>query len=104
MRARRHDSTLAATLFEDNIRVEVFPNLIDVFRRNLPTWQRYWAIKRRALGIDQLRYYDIWAPIATQRPTVSYEQAVKWICAGLGAAGRRLRARRAARLCGRSLG
>jgi oligoendopeptidase F len=87
MRARRHDSTLAASLFEDNIPVEVFHNLIDVFRRNLPTWQRYWAIKRKALGVDQLHYYDIWAPIATQRPTVSYEQGVEWICAGLAPLG-----------------
>lgn len=83
MRARRHDSTLAASLFEDNIPVEVFYNLLEVFRQNLPTWQRYWAIKRKALGVDQLHFYDIWAPIATQRPTVSYEQAVDWICAGL---------------------
>jgi oligoendopeptidase F len=83
MRARRHDSTLAATLFEDNISLDVFYNLIAVFRRNLPTWHRYWTIKRRALRVDQLHYYDIWAPIATQPPTVSYEQAVEWICAGL---------------------
>src|SRR5512136_827969 len=87
MRARRHDSTLAATLFEDNIPEEVFHNLIGVFRRNLPTWHRYWAIKRKALGVDRLRYYDIWAPIATQRPAVPYEQAVEWICAGLAPLG-----------------
>ena len=83
MHARQHNSTLAATLFEDNIPVDVFHNLIDVFRRNLPTWHRYWAIKRKALGVDELHYYDIWAPIATQRPTVLYEQAVDWICDGL---------------------
>ena len=87
MRARRHDSTLAAALFEDNIPAEVFNNLIDVFRRNLPTWHRYWALKKKALGVDQLHYYDIWAPIATQRPTVSYAQAVEWICAGLAPLG-----------------
>ncbi|HTP10625.1 MAG TPA: oligoendopeptidase F [Anaerolineae bacterium] len=87
MRARRHESTLAASLFEDNIPVEVFYNLIEVFRKNLPTWHRYWAIKRKALGVAELHYYDIWAPIATQRPTVSYEQAVEWICAGLAPLG-----------------
>ena len=83
MRARRHDSTLAASLFEDNIPTEVFHNLIGVFRSNLATWHRYWAIRRKALGVAELHYYDIWAPIATQRPTVSYEQAVDWICDGL---------------------
>jgi oligoendopeptidase F len=87
MRARRHDSTLAASLFEDNIPVEVFHNLIAVFRQNLPTWHRYWALKKKALGVDELHYYDIWAPIATQRPTVSYEQGIDMICAGLAPLG-----------------
>ncbi len=49
MRARRHDSTLAMALFEDNIPVEVFHNLIGVFKQNLPTWYRYWALRRKAL-------------------------------------------------------
>ena len=87
MRARRHSSTLAASLFDNNIPTEVFHNLIDVFQQNLPTWHRYWAIRRRALGVDQLQYYDLWAPIATQRPTISYEQAVDLICAGLAPLG-----------------
>jgi oligoendopeptidase F len=87
MRARRHDTTLAAALFDDNIPADVFHNLIGVFRQNLPTWHRYWAIRRKALGVDQLHYYDSWAPIAAQRPTVSYAQAVEWICAGLAPLG-----------------
>jgi oligoendopeptidase F len=87
MRARRHTSTLAASLFEDNIPVDVFHNLIAVFKQNLPTWQRYWALKKKALGVDELHYYDIWAPIATQRPAVSYEQGIDMICAGLAPLG-----------------
>jgi oligoendopeptidase F len=87
MRARRHTSTLAASLFEDNIPVEVFHNLIAVFKQNLPTWHRYWTLKKKALGVDELHYYDIWAPIATQRPTVTYEQGVDLICAGLAPLG-----------------
>jgi oligoendopeptidase F len=83
MQARRHQSTLGASLFENNIPVEVFHNLIETFKRNLPTWHRYWAVRRKALGVDELQPYDIWAPIATQNPTISFEQAVEWICAGL---------------------
>jgi oligoendopeptidase F len=87
MRARRHASTLEMALFEDSIPVEVFHNLIDVFRRNLPTWHRYWAIRRRALGVATLHYYDIWAPIVEQQPKVTYEEAVDLICAGLAPLG-----------------
>jgi oligoendopeptidase F len=87
MRARQHTSTLAASLFDNNIPIEVFHNLIAVFRQNLPTWHRYWTLRRKALGVEQLRYYDLWAPIAAQRPMVSYEQAVDMICAGLAPLG-----------------
>jgi len=83
MRARRHSSTLEAALFEHNIPVEVFHNLIDTFRKNIPTWHRYWAIRREALGVETLHTYDIWAPLTTDRPHVPYDQAVDWICDGL---------------------
>ena len=87
MRARRHSSTLAASLFEHNIPVEVFHNLIRTFRANLPTWQRYWAIRRKALGVETLYPYDIWAPLTSERTRLTYEQAVDWICAGLAPLG-----------------
>ncbi len=83
MRARRHDSTLAQSLFEFNIPAEVFHNLIAVFRKNLPTWHRYWAVRRKALGVETLHPYDIWAPLTPSQPTVPYTQAVDWICEGL---------------------
>jgi oligoendopeptidase F len=83
MRARRHTSTLEATLFEDNIPIEVFHNLINTFRKNLPTWHRYWAVRRKALGVDTLHTYDIWAPLVGYQSQITFEQAVTWICDGL---------------------
>ncbi len=87
MRARRHTSTLSASLFENNIPVEVFYNLIETFKRNLPTWHRYWAVRRKALGVEQLHPYDIWAPLTPLNPVIPFEQAVEWICAGLSPMG-----------------
>jgi oligoendopeptidase F len=83
MRVRRHPSTLAASLFDNNIPPEVFYNLIGTFKKNLPTWHRYWAIRRKALGVETLHPYDIWAPLASEKPVVTYPQAVDWICQGL---------------------
>lgn len=82
-RARRYETALEASLFNNNIPVEVFHNLIDTYRKNLPTWHRYWAIRRRALGVETLNPYDIWAPIAPKQPPVTYSQAVDWICEGM---------------------
>ena len=87
MRARRHESTLAAAHFAQNVPGEVFENLIATFRANLPTWQRYWAVRRAMLGVETLEPYDIWAPLIEDKPVVPYDQAVDWICDGLAPLG-----------------
>ncbi|HEX9019150.1 MAG TPA: oligoendopeptidase F, partial [Anaerolineaceae bacterium] len=86
-RARHFSSTLAASLFQNNIPEEVFYNLVETFKRNLPTWHRYWAVRRKALGVDALHPYDIWAPLTTRRDHITFEQAVDWICDGLAPMG-----------------
>lgn len=87
MRARGYASTLEASLFENNIPVEVFHNLIETFRQNLPTWHRYWKNKRKALGVNELHIYDCWAPLTKDQPPIPYERAVDWICEGLAPMG-----------------
>ncbi|HEY44751.1 MAG TPA: oligoendopeptidase F [Anaerolineae bacterium] len=87
MRARRHTSTLEAALFNENIPADVFHNLIDTFRKNIPTWHRYWAIRRKALGVDTLHTYDIWAPLTGERSRITYERAVELVCDGLSPLG-----------------
>ena len=83
MRARNFDSSLEATLFNGNVPVEMFHNLLDIFKKNLPLWHRYWKIRRKALGVKTLHPYDVWAPLNTKKPTIAFEEAVEWICNGL---------------------
>jgi oligoendopeptidase F len=86
-RTRRYDSALEAALFENHVPPEVFHNLLDTFQKHLPTWHKYWAVRKQALGVDTLYPYDIWAPIATVQPTVEYAQAIDWISAGMAPLG-----------------
>lgn len=86
-RAHRFDTALEAALFEYNIPNGAFFNLIDTFKKNLPTWHRYWAVRRKMLGVDSLQPYDIWAPLTASNPVVSYNQAVDWICEGMAPLG-----------------
>jgi oligoendopeptidase F len=88
MRARRHESTLDLALFPWNIPAAVFYNLIDVFKKNLPTWHRYWRVRRKALGVAELCPYDVWAPLSASRPKVEYERGLELICEGLAPLGR----------------
>ena len=82
-RVRNFESSLEASLFPVNIPLEVFHNLIAVFQENLPTWHRYWRVRRRILGYDRLQVWDLKAPLTRVKPEVPYTQAVDWICAGM---------------------
>ena len=87
MRARNFKSSLEATLFNGNIPVKMFHNLLDIFQKNLPLWHRYWRIRRKALGVKTLHPYDVWAPLNTKKHKVPFEKAVDWICEGLAPMG-----------------
>lgn len=87
MRAHRYESCLEASLYPNNIPVEVYHNLIRVFQENLPTWHRYWAARRKALGVDQFEVYDIRAPVTEDKEHVPYGTAVDWICEGMAPLG-----------------
>lgn len=82
-RVRGYGSSLEASLYNDNVPQAVFRNLMDTFKRNLPTWHKYWAVKRRVMGYDSLHTYDVWAPMVKDEPGVPYPKAVDWICEGL---------------------
>jgi oligoendopeptidase F len=86
-RVRRYSSTLEGSLFVNNIPPQIFHNLIQTVRKNLPVWHKYWRVRREALGQKELQPYDIWAPLTKEKVTVPYETAVEWICDGLAPLG-----------------
>ncbi len=87
-RARGYESSLHASLAPNNIPVEVFNNLIEVFKKNLPTWHRYWRLRRKLLGYEKFHVYDIKAPLTSQKPVVPFHQAVEWITEGMAPMGK----------------
>ncbi len=82
-RVRRYASALEASLGRNFIPVDVFHNTVNTFRENLHVWHKYWRLRRRVLGFDSLKVYDIKAPLASARPVIPFEQAVEWIAAGM---------------------
>ncbi|MEA3350757.1 MAG: oligoendopeptidase F [Chloroflexota bacterium] len=84
---RNYDSSLEASMMPNNIPADVFHNLIDVFKKNLPTWHRYWRVRRAALDYDKFHVYDIKAPIIAEKIIVPFEQAVEWISEGMAPLG-----------------
>ena len=87
-RVRGYDGALDAALQSSYIPHAVFDSLLDTYEANLSTWHKYWAVRRRALGVDTLRPYDSHAPLSQNPPDVPYEQAVEWIAAGMNPLGK----------------
>ncbi len=87
-RSRGYESSLHASLAPNNIPVEVFHNLIEVFKRNLPTWHRYWRLRKKLLKYDTFHVYDIKAPLASNKPVIPFRQAVDWIAEGMAPLGK----------------
>jgi len=59
----QYGSCLEAALFNSNIPVSVYKQLIADVHANLPTLHRYLKLRQRMMGVDQLRYEDLYAPI-----------------------------------------
>ncbi len=67
-RARHYDSCLHAALDGENIPTQVYRNLIEQVHANLPVLHRYFALRGRALGIDEMGYHDLYCPLLSDNP------------------------------------
>ncbi|MGE5652678.1 MAG: oligoendopeptidase F [Bacillota bacterium] len=87
-RARRYSSSLEASLAANKIPTAVYDNLIAAVRSNLPALHRYVALRRRALGLEQLHMYDLYTPIVKDyKVTIPYGQAAETVVKGLAVLG-----------------
>jgi len=62
-RSRRYESSLASALDGDNIPTDVYMTLIDNVTNNLDTLHRCLKLKKRMLGVETLKYSDLYAPV-----------------------------------------
>lgn len=80
MRARGYESSLHAALYGNKVPVSVYHNLIDCIHKNLPVLHEYYSLRKKALGLDELRHYDVYVPLVKSVETkTTYEEAVE-IC------------------------
>jgi oligoendopeptidase F len=68
---RGFGSSLEAALFDYNIPTTVYMRLIEDVHANLPTLHRYLRLRQKIMGLPQLGYDDLYAPIV-DRVALSY--------------------------------
>jgi len=72
-RARNYDSVLQRELFQDNIPEGVYRTLVSEVNAALPTLHRYFRLRAKMLGVDEMRYYDIYPPLVSLDRTFDIE-------------------------------
>ena len=81
---RKFNSSLEASLFDDNVDVSVYNNLIDTIHKRLNVLHRYVGIKKRFLGLDEMHMYDLYVPLIQEYDRrFTYEEAVDLVLEGL---------------------
>jgi oligoendopeptidase F len=89
-RVRNYASSLERSLSQNHIPVPVFENLLETFQANLPTWHRFWALRKKAFGgnlpTHDVPLYDSLAPLVPS-PKITFTEACELICKGMAPLG-----------------
>jgi oligoendopeptidase F len=92
MRSRGYNSSLEMSLSKNHIPVKVFENLLEIFKSYRPTWQRYWSLRKKAMGgklhTFDIPIYDSPAPLIAS-PKMTFWEASETILEGMKPLGER---------------
>jgi oligoendopeptidase F len=83
-------SPLDESLFVSGIDRATLDAMFSAARESLPDLRRYFRAKARAIGVEQLAWYDIFAPLGASRTVWEYETATRFIVQQFGAYSDRL--------------
>ena len=101
-RARNHTSALEAALFPDQVPATVYDNLIASVHRHLPALYRYYDVRRRKMGLDDIHHYDTYVPILSDlRRRHTWDEAVEVVLRRLEPLGSEYCGALKTGLCGR---
>ena len=87
-KVRKYPTAVEAALFADNVPLAVYDQLIAAVRAHLPAVHRYYDLRRRILGLDEIHHYDCYVPLVPeleQRHT--WDQAVDVVIESLAPLG-----------------
>lgn len=85
---RNFGSSRAQALFADDVPESVYDNLVGTITEHLPLLHEYYAIRQKALKLEELRHYDVYVPLVGQvKVEHTWEEAVDIIGKALAPLG-----------------
>ena len=83
-KVRRHPSAVESALFTDNVPIAVYDQLVSAVREHLPIVHRYYELRRRLLGLDEIHHYDCYVPLVPELDQKhTWDEAVEEILTSL---------------------
>ena len=83
-RVRNYSGARALAMFPDNVPEVVYDNLIHAVRANLPAVHKYYELRKRAMGLDAIHFYDVYVPILSDvRKRTGWADAVELVIESL---------------------
>ena len=87
-KVKNFNSSLEASLYADNISVDVYNRLIDIVNKHLPVLYRYYDLEKERLGLSELHLYDIYTPIVSNiDKKYRFEEAKELVMSALSVLG-----------------
>jgi len=86
-KARNYDGVLHRELHQDNIPPAVYHTLVEEVNKALPTLHRYFKLRTRMLGIEQMHYYDIYPSLVSLDKTFDIDASKKITLAAMSVLG-----------------
>ena len=87
-RVRGFDTALDAALYRDDVPKSVYTGLIEAVHKAFPALHRYYALRKKILGLDELRHYDVYVPlVGSVKSHKTYEEAAEIVRAALAPLG-----------------
>jgi oligoendopeptidase F len=80
---RGYASPIAVRNLYNDIPDTVVDTLLDVCRRNMDLFHRYFRLKAEWLGVDRLRRYDVYAPVRAAEREIPFPEAADMVLDGL---------------------
>jgi oligoendopeptidase F len=87
-RARGYATTLDAALHGNNIPTSVVENLIHEAKAGVEPLRRYHRLRRRVLGVDTYRLFDVFVPLVQHDARYPYDEVLDWVAASVAPLGR----------------
>ena len=75
---KKYNSTLEESLYDDNIDISVYKNLIDAIHDNMDAMYDYMGVRKKLLGLDSMHMYDIYVDLVDKKESsIEFEEGKK---------------------------